>query len=133
MKDTSGKFKLDHEDTTDTPAVKVKRMKPNSASTYISKLLSEGFRGNVFWYRDNDRRLILKVWEKEGLVLTKEQRQKFMHDVTFPDTITRHRRELRDEFPDSPAVFEKRHRLFVQKRDEHSRGGFLGRLLRSKV
>lgn len=123
--------KLQYEDGK-TPPVKIKkdRSRPNSALTYIRALLAEGFRGNQFYYRDNDRRLILKVWEREGLVLDAFQRRKFLNEVTFPDSITRARRELRAEFPDSPAVQEKRFHLFVANKND-TKGGRIKRLLRS--
>lgn len=121
--------KLQYEDGK-TPGVKIKkdRSRPNSALTYIRHLLAEGFRGNRFYYRDNDRRLILKVWEREGLVLDSFQRRKFLNEVTFPDSITRARRELRGEFPDSQPVQEKRYKLFVANKHD-SKGGRLKRLL----
>lgn len=114
------------------PPVKIKtdRSRPNSATNYIRNLLAEGFRGNQNYYRDSDKRLILKVWEHEGLVLSKEQRELFMHKVTFPDTITRARREMRAEFPESPEVEKKRFKLFVEERDKRSKGGMFKRFAR---
>ena len=62
--------KLQYEEG-DTKGVVIgkEKSKPNSAATFIKRLLADGFRGNVFYYRDNDKRLMLKVWEHEGLVL----------------------------------------------------------------
>lgn len=84
-----------------TPPIKVKTEKrwPNSAMTNIRRLLAEGFRGNKFYYRNDNKRLILKVWQHEGLLLTPEQKQKFLYEVTTPDAITRARRDLLREFP----------------------------------
>lgn len=117
--------KLQFEDEKTKP-VKIKRSLPNSAATYIKQLLADGFRGNKFYYRDNDRRLILKVWEKEGLWLTPDQKRRFMQDVTFPDTITRHRRELRSKYPDSQKVQDKRFKRFVEERDKRSKSTWFG-------
>lgn len=114
---------------TDKPVTyKTERSRPNSALTYIRSLLANGFRGNQFYFRDDDRRLILKVWEREGLILDSFQRRKFLNEVTSPDTITRRRRELRSEFPESPEVEQKRYHLFVQEKEKHSKGGRLSRL-----
>lgn len=67
-------------------------------------------------YRDNDIELILRVWELEGFVLTPEQRKKF-RQVTFPDSITRKRRELRHEYPASPEVEAERMRREIEERE----------------
>lgn len=119
---------LEFENIGDKPGVKITR--PNSALNYIKQLLAEGFRGNINYYRDNDRRLILKVWEHEGLVLNKEQRGKFLYEVTFPDSITRARRQLREQYPESQLVMRKRYNLFTSIRHE-SNGGRIKRLLRA--
>jgi hypothetical protein len=113
--------------------IKTERSRPNSATNYIRSLLAEGFRGNSNYYRDSDKRLILKVWEHEGLVLTKEQRELFLHKVTFPDSITRARREMRAEFPESPEVEKKRFKLFIETRDKYSKGGIFKRFARDKA
>lgn len=121
--------KLQFEDGKNSP-VKIKKEGLNSAVGFIKNLLAVGFRNNVFYYRDNDRRLILKVWEHEGLVLTKEQRQKFM-EITSAGHITRTRRALRAEYPESERVMEKRFHLFQEKREEFSSGdNWLSRRLR---
>lgn len=127
--------KLQYQSEPNDPPLKIKtkRSRPNSASNYIRNLLAEGFRGNRNYYRDSDKRLILKVWEHEGLVLTKQQSNLFMHKVTFPDSITRARRELRAEFPESPEVEKKRFKLFVEERDKHSKGGIFKRFSRPKA
>lgn len=128
MKDLLDNVKLKLESGDGKPGVKINRSRPNSALTYIRTLLADGFRGNKLYYRDNDRRLILKVWEREGLIFDSFQRRKFLNEVTSPDTITRRRRELRDEFPESPEVEQKRYNLFVQEKIKHSKGGRLKRL-----
>lgn len=102
-------------------------MRQNTAAWRVRKLLEKGFRGNPTYYRDNDRRLILKVWEEEGLVLNPDQREKFLYSVSFPDLITRIRRSLRGEFPDSPKVQEKRFKLFRENLERFSKKGILRR------
>lgn len=119
--------KLILEEPGDKPGVRIEGHRPNSATNYIAALLTKGFRGNVKYYRDNDRRLILKVWENEGLKLTASQRELFLYVVTDAGTITRKRRQLRGEFPESQEVENKRYRLFLEKTDEHSKGTFLRR------
>lgn len=119
-------LKYDHEGI-----IKVRRHDPNAALTYIRKLLEYGFRGNKYYYRDNDERLCLKVWEHEGLILTAAQKKKFLYETTKARTIVRRRSELRAEFPDSPKVQAKRYNLFLEKKDEYSEKGILKRLLKT--
>lgn len=45
--------------------------------------------------RSNDKLLMLDIWELEGLRLSPEQRQAFMH-VTSSETITRTRRKIQE-------------------------------------
>jgi len=107
--------------------------KRNNALAYIRKLLENGFRGDIYYYRDNDRRLILKVWENEGLVLNKEQKRKFLLDVTMPTSIARRRRELRHRYPESEYVMQKRYNLFIEKKERYSGVGRIRRFINSKV
>lgn len=109
------------------PGVVIGGSRPNSTYTYIRKLLAEGFRGNKFYYRDNDRRLYLKVWEKEGLYLTTSQKNKFLNDVSFPDSISRARRQLREQYPDSKPVQDKRFNRYMEVKHD-SKGGRIKRL-----
>jgi len=99
--------------------IRIRKSKPGSTLTLIRSLLRNGLRGDEYYFRNNDRRLVLAVWERQGLRLTPEQRKKF-YEVTFPDTITRARREFRGEFPESKEVMEQRYKIFLDKTDEYS-------------
>lgn len=46
--------------------------------------------------RDNDKLLIMKVWEEQGLKFNDQQLGMFFK-VAFPETITRLRREIQGE------------------------------------
>ena len=67
--------------------------------------------------RDSDRKLILKVWQAEGLELTPEQRAKFM-DCSSPETIRRIRQKLQEYnyYPASKQVNEQRFKKFKEAR-----------------
>ena len=69
--------------------------------------------------RDSDKKLLGKFWESEGLILTVEQKRKFM-ECTTAESITRVRRKLRDKYPGSPKVEKARFDKFQEFRDEHS-------------
>lgn len=112
--------------------IRIRKSRPGSTLSFIRQLLREGFRGDKFYFRNNDKRLVLAVWAKQGLTLNPEQRKKFLYEVTFPDTITRARREFRGEFPESKDVEAKRYKLFEENKDRYSGGSnFLTRRLRS--
>lgn len=51
-------------------------------------------------YRDDDMRLFLDFWAKEGLVLSDQQRKTFLNRCTPPETIRRHRQELQHDHPE---------------------------------
>lgn len=53
--------------------------------------------------RNSDKKLLLRVWEREGLYLSREQQQRFMR-CTTAETITRARRNLKDKYPPRKAV-----------------------------
>ncbi len=63
--------------------------------------------------RDSDKALLGAYWESEGLILTPEQKRKFM-DVTIAESITRARRELRSKYPGSEEVEEQRFRKYQE-------------------
>lgn len=67
-------------------------------------------------YRDSDKRLLLDYWAKEGLVLTKDQRQVFMEKCSVAESITRARRKLKHKYPASKEVDEARFKKYVQYR-----------------
>ena len=82
-------------------------------------------------YRDDDRLLILKIWEQEGLVLTPKQRAIYL---TMPSAagIVRRRRELNKDFPASKTALERRYRSYKEYMDEFSSQGYLQRLIKSR-
>jgi hypothetical protein len=45
--------------------------------------------------RDSDTKLIIKVWELQGLCLTPEQQEK-LHNVANPESIRRNRQKLQE-------------------------------------
>lgn len=65
--------------------------------------------------RSSDKKLLLTYWEKQGLILTPEQKRKFM-DCTTAESITRARRKLKVDYPATEEVTEKRYDLFHQYR-----------------
>lgn len=102
-------------------------IKPNSTRQKVARLLNLDQR-----FRDDNRFLILKLWEQDGLILSKEQRSIYM-GLPSPDVIMRRRREFNQSFPASPAILEKRFKHYKEFRDEFSHQGFLQRLLRRIV
>lgn len=83
-------------------------------------------------YRDDDKKLILAVGRHYGLHLTKEQRRAFMAMPAF-ESITRARRHLRKDFPDSPAVQEKRYGHFVGMKDLYGGNKGVARRVVAKI
>lgn len=68
--------------------------------------------------RDNDLALIGAIWQSEGLNLTDEQKRTFM-TLSSPETITRIRRRLREEYPGSEKTEEARYRKFKEYVNEY--------------
>lgn len=71
--------------------------------------------------RNDDKRLILKVWQELGLVLTLEQHELFMSKrIPSPETIRRTRQKLQEEgkFKATETVFNARHELADQVKHE---------------
>ncbi len=63
--------------------------------------------------RDSDKKLLLGVWEIEGLTLSDTQKQLFMDKCTSAETITRARRALKDKYPASEAVDNQRFEKYL--------------------
>lgn len=61
--------------------------------------------------RNSDKKLLLAFWEKEGLILSVDQKNKFM-DCTCAESITRQRRKLKAIYPASKEVTERRYEQF---------------------
>jgi hypothetical protein len=70
----------------------------------VERVLSENTKT-----RDSDQLLILEVWQKQGLVLTLEQRYHFM-SVANPESIRRTRQKLQQEgkYLPSPKIARER-------------------------
>lgn len=80
-------------------------------------------------FRDDNRYLILKVWEQDGLILDKWQRAIYM-ELPSADVIMRRRRDFNSAYPASPAILEKRFHHFKEFHAEYSPQNFMQRLLR---
>lgn len=68
--------------------------------------------------RDNDKLLILYVWQAQGLVLTPAQIEKFKQ-VASPETVRRIRQKFQEDgqFLASEAVEENRFNMYKETRD----------------
>ena len=102
------------------------KLKPNSTKFRVAQLLNLDQR-----FRDSDKHLILKVWESEGLILTKEQRTIYM-SLPSADVISRRRRELSKDFPPSPEALERRYKHYRAFTDEFSNYGWLRKILKNR-
>ena len=69
--------------------------------------------------RDSDKKLLLAYWERQGLVLTPEQTEKFM-DCTVAESITRARRALRGKYPASEKIEQHRFDRFMDYRNNQA-------------
>lgn len=70
--------------------------------------------------RNSDKKLLLAVWESQGLHLTLYQKEVFMNQCSAAESITRARRLLRDRYPESKKVYEQRHNLFIDYKYDHA-------------
>ncbi|MBA3678600.1 hypothetical protein H0W80_00130 [Candidatus Saccharibacteria bacterium] len=61
--------------------------------------------------RSSDKKLLLSFWEKEGFVLSEDQKKKFMY-CTCAESITRSRRKLKHMYPATKEVAEGRYKQF---------------------
>jgi hypothetical protein len=68
--------------------------------------------------RDNDKLLMLYVWQIEGLNLSESQLKKWK-EVSSPESIRRMRQKFQEEgqFLASPEVEEKRYQMYVETKD----------------
>lgn len=69
--------------------------------------------------RDSNPLLLMTYWEYEGLKLTDEQKRIFM-ELTPAESITRARRELRDDYPSSKSVELARRRQQQEFRNHYA-------------
>lgn len=106
------------------------KLKDNSIKSQVKHLMSLDQR-----FIDDRKHLILKVWESEGLILTKGQREIYMACAPA-DIITRRAREVIHEYPDmfvaSPPVAERRYKHYKVMTDEFSKQNFLQRILKKR-
>lgn len=59
-------------------------------------------------YRDSDKALLLAAWEIEGFYLSETQKRIFMDKCTSAETITRARRALKEKYPASEKIDNRR-------------------------
>lgn len=71
-------------------------------------------------YRNDDKALIIKVWQMHGLELTPYQKYMFFQ-APGADVILRRRREFSGKYPASAAVTEKRYKHYTEYKEEYSR------------
>lgn len=90
----------------------------------VEKLMSLDAR-----YRNSDKHLILKVWQENGLELTKAQRMVFW-GVPSAESITRRRRELSGKYPASEKVMEHRYKHYKAYTNEFSKQNFIVKLFK---
>lgn len=68
--------------------------------------------------RDNDKLLMLQVWEIEGFFLTDNQKKAFMKSSS-PESIRRMRQKMQEEgkYRASEVVEQKRYELYTETKD----------------
>lgn len=73
--------------------------------------------------RGDDKYLMLRIWHRQGLVLTEEQRNTFLSKkIATPESITRARRKLQEngDLRPNEALYQARMDLEKQTRREIS-------------
>jgi len=85
------------------------------------KYLVEEQLYNSIECRNSDKRLLLNVWERQGLKLTKEQKDIFLTSCTTPEAITRVRRDMRLKYPADRKIEQARR----DKQGMHRQGHFV--------
>lgn len=70
--------------------------------------------------RDDDRKLTLFIWAKQGLYLTESQEKQFMQTSSM-DFVSRRRRELMSKYPPSKEADARRHTHFNEELDRYSK------------
>ena len=72
--------------------------------------------------RNSDRHLILRVWAEQGLFLSPDQKELFLHQVSTPETIRRIRQKLQQQglYPCDPEVDRRRYEQFKETRQDIS-------------
>lgn len=71
--------------------------------------------------REDDRLLQLRVWEVYGFYLTPEQKEIFLR-LPSAETISRRRREMRAEFPETKTTETRRFNRFLEYRNSYGKG-----------
>lgn len=86
----------------------------------VEDLLLHGYKtASAQTLRDSDRALLMAFWELDGLYLNDEQKVAFMN-ATAAESITRARRALKDRYPASPEITEKRYKRFNEYKYENA-------------
>ncbi len=86
----------------------------------VEQLLRYGYKtATPQTLRDNDKALLLAVLEQDGVILNLEQKIAFMRATTF-ESVTRARRALKDRYPASPEITEKRYKRFNEYKYENA-------------
>ncbi len=69
--------------------------------------------------RNSDKKLLLAVWESEGLHFSETQKRMFLDKCSIAESLTRARRNLRSKYPGNEEVEDKRYEMFLDMRDEY--------------
>lgn len=69
--------------------------------------------------RSSDKKLLLKIWELDGLYLTEDQQKRFLNSSTA-ESVTRARRALKEKYPATEQVNEYRYSLFKEYRNDYA-------------
>lgn len=69
--------------------------------------------------RSSDRKLLLSLWESEGLQLNEIQKRTFLERCTTPESITRARRALRAKYPGTEEVEQERFNQMLEYREDY--------------
>lgn len=70
--------------------------------------------------RDSDKKLLLAFWHTQGFELTEHQRKVFMERCATPESITRARRALREEYPASDSVENERFKKYMSYKHDRA-------------
>jgi hypothetical protein len=74
--------------------------------------------------RNSDKKLLIRVWDYQGLKLNQSQIRTFIEDCSPAETITRIRRKLKVQYPPSKEVEQARFEKFTEFRQKYSNKRF---------
>lgn len=69
--------------------------------------------------RNSDKKLLMAVWERQGLYLSQTQQMTFMNSCSVAESITRARRKLKDQYPADKEVTENRYNKYKEYKQEY--------------